>query len=207
MIANFVEHFTYVGLFLALLAGSLGVPIPEEPVILAGGVLSHERVIQWWLALPICVVGVLSGDVVLYWIGHHWGNHVLNWRPVRRVLTPERATTLAEQYHRHGVKLVFAARHVAGLRAPAFLMAGTVRIPFWKFLAVDAGSALIGVPASFGIAYVLTDHLAEIMAGIHRIERWLVVITVVVGVIVAVVVVRRRSRTLMSPENRARPDA
>jgi membrane protein DedA with SNARE-associated domain len=164
-------------------------------------------VIRWWLGLPICVVGVLSGDVVLYWVGHHWGNHVLNWGPVRRVLTPERARALAERYHRHGVKLVFAARHVTGLRAPAFLMAGTVRIPFWKFLAVDAGAALIGVPAGFGLAYFLTDHLAQIMVGIHRIERRLAVIAVLIGVIVAGIVIRRRSRMLLSPENRTPPAA
>ena len=203
MIQNFVEHFTYVGLFLALLAGSLGIPIPEEPVILAGGVLAHAQVIHWWLGLPVCIVGVLSGDVVLYWVGHHWGEQVLGWGLVRRVLTPERARVLADRYHRHGVKVVFAARHVVGLRAPAFLMAGTVRLPFAKFLAVDAGSALIGVPTSFGIAYFLTDHLTEIMAGIHRIERWLAMIAVLVGVIAAGLVIRRRSKMLLSSENRA----
>jgi len=32
---SFVEQFTYLGVFLVLLAGSLGLPIPEEMAIVA----------------------------------------------------------------------------------------------------------------------------------------------------------------------------
>ena len=197
MIRSFIEHFTYAGLFLALLAGSLGVPIPEEAVIIAGGVLAHEEVVHWSFALLICIIGVLSGDIVLYWVGHHWGLQVLGWRPVRHVLTAERAQTLIEAYRRHGVKIVFAARHVMGLRAPSFLMAGTVRIPFWKFFAIDAGSALVGVSFSFGVAYFLTDHLKAILTNVHRVERWIAVIALVAGVVALVLIVRRRSREVV----------
>ena len=199
MLQSFIEHFTYVGLVLALLAGSLGVPIPEEAVIIAGGVLAHEEVVRWEFALPVCLIGVLSGDIVLYWVGHHWGLQVLAWRPVRHVLTPERAQTLIEAYRRHGVKIVFAARHVIGLRAPSFLMAGTVRIPFWKFFAIDAGSALVGVSFSFGVAYFLTDHLKEILTNVHRVERWIAVIVLAAGVAALVVIVRRKSREVIGP--------
>jgi hypothetical protein len=61
---GFVEHFTYLGIFAVLLLASLGVPIPEEMPIIASAVLSHEELVRWWLALPVCVAGVLSGDTV-----------------------------------------------------------------------------------------------------------------------------------------------
>ena len=87
---GFVEQFTYLGIFAVLLLGSLGVPIPEEMPIIAAAVLTHAGLAQWWLALPVCLLGVLSGDVVLYWVGRQWGEHVLNWQVVRLVLTPAR---------------------------------------------------------------------------------------------------------------------
>ena len=77
------SSFTYLGIFAVLLLGSLGVPIPEEMPIIAAAILSHEGLARWWLALPVCLVGVLSGDLVLYWVGRHWGEDVLNWRVVR----------------------------------------------------------------------------------------------------------------------------
>lgn len=90
MLQRFIENFTYLGVFLVLFAGGVGLPIPEEGPVLAAGVLAHEQVIRWWIALPVCVIGVLSGDVVLYWVGRHWGERILDWRVVRWILSPER---------------------------------------------------------------------------------------------------------------------
>jgi membrane protein DedA with SNARE-associated domain len=179
MVQTFIEDFTHLGIFLVLFAAGLGVPIPEEAPVVAAGALAHENVIRWWIALPVCIVGVLSGDVVLYWVGHHWGERILDWRMVRYVLTREREERLMNAYRRHGVKIVFTARHVMGLRAAAFLTAGIAHIPFWKFLVVDAAAALVGVPVIFGIAFLFTDQLRRVLADVHRFERWLVLYALV----------------------------
>jgi membrane protein DedA with SNARE-associated domain len=171
---EFVDNFTYLGIFAVLLLGSLGVPIPEEMPIIAAAVLSHEGIVRWWLALPVCLLGVLSGDMVLYWIGRHWGEQVLNWRLVRLVLSPAREQWLKAAYRRHALKTVVTARHVMGLRAAAFLTAGSASVPFWKFVVADVGAALFGVPLAFGLAYFFTDQIKAIMADVHRAERWLV---------------------------------
>jgi hypothetical protein len=54
---EFVDNFTYLGIFAVLLLGSLGVPIPEEMSVIAAAVLSHAGIVRWWLALPICFLG------------------------------------------------------------------------------------------------------------------------------------------------------
>ena len=153
---GFVEQFTYLGIFAVLLLGSLGVPIPEEMAIIAAAVLSHAGLVRWWLALPVCLLGVLSGDMVLYWVGRHWGENVLNWRVVRLVLTPKREQWLKAAYRRHALKTIVTARHVMGLRAAAFLTAGIARVPFWKFVVADAGAAALGVP--FAVRFGLLLH-------------------------------------------------
>lgn len=173
VIQEFIEHFTYGGIFLVLLLGGLGAPIPEELPVLAAGALAREGVIRWWMGLGLCIVGVLAGDVVLYSAGHHWGDRLLRWRLVRGVLTEAREHRLASAYRRHGVKIVLVARHVMGLRAAAFLTAGIVRLPFWKFLLVDAAAACVGVPLTFGLAYFFIDQLQAILEDFHRVERWL----------------------------------
>ena len=193
---GFVEHFTYVGIFSVLLLGSLGVPIPEEMAIIAAAVLSHEGLARWWLARPVCLVGVLSGDMVLYWVGRHWGANVLNWRVVRLVLTRKREQWLKAAYRRHALKTVVTARHVMGLRAAAFLTAGMARVPFWKFAVADAGAAALGVPLVFGLAYFFTDEITAIAADVHRVERWLALAGLLVLMVVLVIGVRRWKRRL-----------
>jgi membrane protein DedA with SNARE-associated domain len=196
---GFVEHFTYLGIFSVLFLGSLGVPIPEEMPIIAAAVLSHEGIVRWWLALPVCLLGVLSGDVVLYWIGRHWGERVLSWRAVRLVLTPGREQWLKAAYRRHALKTVVTARHVMGVRAAAFLTAGIARVPFWKFVVADAGAAGLGVPFGFGLAYFFTDQIEAIVVDVHRVERWLGLAALLVLAAVLVGVWRWNRRVVKEP--------
>jgi membrane protein DedA with SNARE-associated domain len=196
ILQEFVDRFTYLGILAALLLGSLGVPIPEEMPIVAAGILSHAGLARWWLALPVCVLGVLAGDMVLYWTGRRWGERVLNWRVVRWVLSPPRAEWLKAAYREHAMKTVAMARHVTGLRAPAFLTAGIVRVPFWKFILADAGAAVVSVPLAFGLAYFFTHEIGAILADVHRVERWLALAALIVltgGLVVHVVRWNRRA--------------
>jgi len=176
LVRSFVEHFTYVGIFSVLLAASLGVPVPEEAPVVVAGVLSSQHVVRWWIALPVCLAGALSGDVVLYWIGHHWGERILGWAPVRRVLSPAREEALKAGYRQHGVKILFTARHVMGLRAAAFLTAGISDVGFGKFLAADAVAAALGVPFSFGLAYLFADRIERVLADVRHLEHWAVLL-------------------------------
>ena len=190
ILQEFVNRFTYAAILATLLLGSLGVPIPEEMPIIAAGILSHEELARWWLALPVCFVGVLSGDVVLYWVGRRWGERVLNWRVVRWVLTAPREERLKEAYREHAMKTVAMARHVMGLRAAAFLTAGIARVPFWKFILADAAAAAVSVSFAFGLAYFFADQVVAVMADVHRVERWLMlgVLIALTGAVVAYVV-------------------
>ncbi len=163
-----VENFTYLGIFSVLFIAALGVPIPEEVPIVAAGVMAQEELARWWIALPVCILGVLCGDVVLYWSGRHWGEQLLNWRVVRI--------------------------HVMGLRAAAFLTAGIAHVPFWKFLAADGAAATLGVPVSFGLAYFFADQLQEVMTNVHQVERWLGLLAVIVVATGLGLAIWRRSR-------------
>jgi membrane protein DedA with SNARE-associated domain len=192
LVASLIEQLGYVGLLLILFLAGLGVPIPEELPIITGGVLSHQLVLRWWIALPVCFVGVLSGDIALYWVGHHWGERVLAWRPVRWVLSPAREEQLKAAYRNNGVKIVFTARHVMGLRAAAFLTAGIARVPFWKFLAVDAAAAFVSVPFGFFLAYLFADQVEQVLADVHRIERWITLGVLAIVAIWVTIAIRRR---------------
>lgn len=200
MIQEFIAHFTYIGIFFVLLVASLGVPIPEEIPIVAAAVLSHEGLARWWIALPVCILGVLSGDVVLYWSGRYWGERLLNWRVVRLVLNPDRERRFKAAYWRHAGKTIFTVRHVMGLRAAAFLTAGIALVPFWKFLAADGAAATLGVPVGFGLAYFFTDQLEKVITDVHRVQRWLGLLAVLAIVTALAVNIWRQTRRGVTEE-------
>ena len=194
MVATLIGQLRYLGLFLVLVGAGLGLPVPEEVPIVAAAVLSHAGIFAWWLALPVILAGALTGDVIIYWAGHHWGERLLDWRVVRRVLSRAREEQLKAAYREHGVKILLTARHVMGLRAAAFLTAGIARVPFWKFLAADTVAALVSVPFGFFLAFLFADQVEQVFADVHRVERWLALAALVIVAVWVTVTVRRRSQ-------------
>lgn len=173
MLDRLIATSPYVGLYAALCLGGVGFPIPEEVPVLTAGVLAHRGIVRWWLALLVCLAGVATGDLTLYAAGRYWGERVLEVRLVRRFLSPERRDALEASYRRYGVLIVFAARHVMGLRAAAFVTAGVVKLPFWKFALADGVAIGYGIPLNFTIAYFFSEHLHAILADVRRVESWM----------------------------------
>jgi membrane protein DedA with SNARE-associated domain len=192
MIEGAIEYFSYGGLLVVLLLGSLGLPIPEEVPIVAAGILSHQQVMRWWLALPTCIVGVFAGDLILYWAGRHWGERVLDQPLIGRLLTRARLEQIQAGYRRRGALIVFLARNVMGLRAAAFVGAGVGGLPFWKFAAADGAAIGYGVPLNFGLAYLFSRHLHAVLAEVHRVEGWIALLVVVGGSAWIYITLRRR---------------
>jgi membrane protein DedA with SNARE-associated domain len=181
MVERTIEYFSYGGLLLLLLLASLGLPIPEEIPIVTAGILSHQQVMRWWLAVSTCIVGVLAGDLILYGAGRHWGERVLEQRLLGRLLNRARLDQIEASYRRRGVLIVFLSRNVMGLRAAAFIAAGVVGVPLRKFLAADGAAIAYGVPLNFGIAYFFASHLKAVFEEVHRIERWIALVALIAG--------------------------
>ena len=194
MLTQLIIHFSYLGVFLILLATGLGIPIPEELPIAIAAMMARWEVMNWWGALLSCLSGVLAGDMLLYGLGRYFGRRILNWPPARRILTPEREKRVREAYYRHGLKFVGMARLVMGLRSAAFLTAGLVRVPFLRFFLADLVAALVSVPLSFGVAYVVADSVAAALAHVRALQLWIAGLVLLVGLGWALVAWRRRER-------------
>ncbi len=192
-----IEQFTYVGAFVVLLLGGIGVPIPEEMPIIVSAVLARQGASRWWIAVPVCLVGVLSGDVILYCGGWRWGRAILDWRPVRLLVSRRRARQIEAAYRRHAVKTIITARHIVGLRAVAFLTAGIVRVPFRTFFIADGGSAAFSVSLDFALAYFFTDRFVAIMRDVRHVEHWLGLLAVIAAAVTVTLLAWRGHRRLM----------
>src|SRR5690349_9554450 len=130
-----------IGLVFAwLLVGGLGLPLPEDAALLAAGVLIERGAVDPIFAVAVVLVGVLAGDGILFFAARRLGPAAYERKLFQRVLPPARRAKIERAYERYGGRLVFVARHVAGLRAAVFAMAGMNgmkprRFFFWDTLA------------------------------------------------------------------------
>lgn len=159
--------------FAWLVIGGLGVPLPEDAALLATGVLIERGAVHPVLALVAVFVAVIGGDASLFFLGRRLGPAAYDRRAVRRVLPPERRAKIESAYRRHGGRLVFFARHVAGLRAAVFAMAGIHGMRPWRFLAWDAAAACISIPFVVALGYFGSKHVDRVRAGVAAAHHYL----------------------------------
>jgi membrane protein DedA with SNARE-associated domain len=194
MLTQLIGNFTYPGVFLVLLVSGMGVPIPEELPIAIAAMMARWDVMRWEGALLACMGGALAGDVLLYWLGRHFGRRILRWSIVRRVLTPVREARIMDAYRHHGLKFLVVARLVMGLRSAAFLTAGLVRVPFLWFFLVDLVAVLVSVSLTFGVAYAVADSVAVAVARVRELQLWISGAVLLLAAGWLIVFFRRRQR-------------
>jgi membrane protein DedA with SNARE-associated domain len=141
----------YASIFLWLFFTGIGIPpCPEEAGILyAAGLTALHPEVQWWGAWPAAGGGILCADMALYGIGRWWGPRLFQFRWVNRLLKPERRQRIEGKFAEHGLKLLLMARLLPPLRTGVFVIAGAIRYPFTRFVAADAGYAVVGVGIVF----------------------------------------------------------
>src|SRR5262245_7459873 len=102
-----------LGYFGMLVAAGFGFPIPEEvPTVLAGLWAARYPELEpfRWLALPICILGVLISDVLLYAIGRLWGPALLKRRYFARLIPPDKRERIENNFHHYGVRILLLIR-------------------------------------------------------------------------------------------------
>ena len=149
-----LRFFLYI--FLMLVAAGVGAPIPEElPVVWAGVWVGTRPTVLpgHFLILPLCIVGAVLCDAMLYGIGRWWGPRLLDKPFMKRLMTPERRKEIEHNFHRHGIKVLLFTRMLPGIRSPVFIMAGVMRLPLPVFLLGDLIYAIPGISLLFFLAY------------------------------------------------------
>ena len=199
----------YLTVFGMLVGSGFGLPIPEELPIVIGGIMvgkqwdNPDTGMHWWIMLPVCIIGVVLCDALLYFIGRKWGPHLLGTRWVqRRILPAEKRQQIEENFHKYGIGILLVARITPGIRSPIFMMAGMLRLPFRRFLLADGIYAIPGVNLLFWLAYWFTD---QFMRAYEKVEanKYLVVAVVLaaVGGFLAYSYLFRRRVTTGSPQD------
>lgn len=191
---DFLSHFSYAGLVLALLATGVGLPIPEDVPLLVAGYLCDEGLMRLELAIPLALASILGSDCLLYGLGRHYGDDLQGTWLTRRFATPERIARASAIYRKHGGKALFAARFLPGFRAAMFFAAGSFRVPFWKLIVFDGSAALLSVPLLVLLGWWFSDQLDVIRQEARQLQIAIAALVLLTLVAVALTLwIRRRT--------------
>ena len=152
---SLIEHILSLSGWLALLivfavpalesSVFLGFFFPGETALILGGVLASYGRVSLWAVLVAGISGAIIGDSVGYLVGREYGHRLLQTRPFRRVLKPQRIERGQDYLAKRGGRAVFFGRFTAALRVLVPGLAGMARMPYRVFLPFNvAGGAIWG---------------------------------------------------------------
>ena len=132
-----------------------------------------------------CLSGrALLGDSLMYGVGRYLGKAYLRkHRWFSKLLHAERERQMETLLQRNGLKVFLLARFLVGVRSPIYLAAGIVRIPYRRFLLVDATCATLVVGTFFWLSHFCGEWIGPLFHE-SQIVVTLVILAGVVGMMV-----------------------
>jgi membrane protein DedA with SNARE-associated domain len=178
IVSGYIEHFTYLGLFVVLLLCGMGLPMPEDIALLAGGFLVHRGVTRYTITLAVALLGVVAGDNSLFFLGRRFGTGLVSYFGLNRPGSKAQIDRIRAFMHRHGHRAIFYARFLAGLRALIYLTAGSFGVTPLRFLVYDLLGAIISVPIVVSLGYLFGAQLEVVIHYLGGFEHLLWVVLV-----------------------------
>ena len=188
MFETILDHFqgsplSLWGPFVVLLLCGLGLPIPEDIVLIAAGALGVLDDRPWIVVSAVMYAGVMGGDTIIFFAGRFFGSRLRATPWFQRIFPAAKQDKVEGLFLKHGSTGLFLGRFLPGLRAPIFFTAGSMRVSYWKFLCFDGFAALISVPAFVWLGHWLwvkfeddIEQLNRTLAVTHSFSRWIVVL-------------------------------
>src|SRR6266478_5978646 len=145
---NLLASWGYLGIFLFVFVGNLGVPVPEESVLIGAGFLASRGLLDLEWVYVVAMASAVTGD-------RTGGQVLLERLAARFAFVRRRIAQLRLFFDQHGSKAVFMARFITGARFLAGPMAGAAGMPFLRFLGWNVMGALVWCSLMVTIGYLV----------------------------------------------------
>src|SRR5690606_21429240 len=153
----------------------LGLPIPEEVVLLFAGYVCFLDVADRHTMMLVCIGAILAGDLIPFALGRIYGPRLLRLRLMHLLVTPERLARFDRWFRRRGELVVLISRFIAGIRVVSFFTAGTMKMSWTRFLLLDLAGI---VPIAIGLVW-LGDHygrtIQAVIEHVQSVERGILI--------------------------------
>ncbi|MDP6539251.1 MAG: DedA family protein [Planctomycetota bacterium] len=184
----------YIGPFVLLFLCGVGLPLPEEVTLIGSGILLYREEVEFVPITLVCSAAILLGDSVPYWLGRRYGMSAVHVGWVARILHPERFALIDRRFQEHGNWVTFTCRFLPGIRIPGYFTAGTLGMPYWRFLALDLCGVAISVPTSIWLARVGAHEVQDLHQRMNETLHLILAFALVSGLLTLLVRQRMRLR-------------
>jgi len=182
-LTELLSTWGYLGVFLFVFIGNLGIPVPEESVMLVAGFLAGRSILDLTTVYAVVVASAVTGDCCGFLIGRTGGQRLILRLSANFSAIRNRYDRLQVFFQAHGSKAVFMARFVTGIRFMAGPMAGAAGMPFLRFLGWNFLGAVVWCTLVVTIGYLVGDELYHAISAAHAAGRWIAAVVLAVALV------------------------
>jgi membrane protein DedA with SNARE-associated domain len=197
----------YLIVGLMIMVESLGIPVPGEIALVTAVVLATQHkvaVAPEWIAVSGSA-GAIVGDSIGFYIGHRFGKPLFEslGRKFPRHFDPAHVAVAERFFTRYGAWAVFFGRFIALLRIFSGPLAGSLHMPYGRFLLANASGGIIWAS---GLTYLIWFLGQAAEKWLSRVSWIGLVVALLVGLAVTLLI-RRRTTKLVEQHEAASPTA
>lgn len=164
-----IRHYGTVVVFVILTFESIGFPLPGESLLIVAFALARRGEISFPGLLFFAWIGGVLGDNIGYLIGRWLGRSVVLQYGQKIGLNAARLERIESVFQRYGPVTVAFARFFNVLRQLNGVVAGTMNMNWWLFLACNAIGCALWVLTWGLIGTYLIEHMSDIKRFADRI--------------------------------------
>jgi membrane protein DedA with SNARE-associated domain len=167
-VLGWVTHYGSVSLFFLMMLGIVGLPVPDETLLVFSGYLIFKGKLNPFFTFAMALLGSVTGITLSYLLGRIYGLKLIHKYGRYVHLTEERFAKIHAWFERIGRWSLFLGYYVAGVRHFTAMVAGASDLEYPIFAGFAYCGAATWVLTFLSLGYFVGDGWAGASEKIHK---------------------------------------
>jgi membrane protein DedA with SNARE-associated domain len=177
-----ITQYGYLAIFLLLVFGIVGLPVPDETLLTFSGYLIYSGHLSFPLAYATALAGSISGITISYTLGRTWGLKLIHRYGRYLHLTEERVLKVHRWFEGVGHWGLTFGYFIPGVRHLTAFVAGLTSVQSHVFAVFAYSGACLWVAAFMGLGYFIGDRWQAVE---HNVHGYLVDLSIAAAILIA----------------------
>jgi len=166
---HWISQYGYIGIFVALMLGIIGVPVPDETILAFSGYLVFKGQLSIVPTVASAFFGSICGVSISYLIGRSGGLFLIRRYGHKVHITPKRIERTGQWLNRSGRWGLIIGYFIPGVRHLTAMVAGAGGLKYPVFAVFAYTGGLLWSTTSIAVGFFLEKGWHGTSAAIHRI--------------------------------------
>ena len=182
-ILGWISTYGYAAIFLLLMLGIVGLPVPDETLLVFCGFLASSGRLHPVAIFATAVAGSCCGISLSYTIGRTLGLGVIHRFGKYLHITEERLAKIHDWFNKLGHWALFFGYFVAGVRHVTAIIAGTSRLEYPAFAAYAYSGAAVWAACFLTLGYFVGENWRRMAETLHGYVHYVSIVLVLAAIL------------------------